>query len=125
MENWESSPERKKLLSEVEDYSTQVYAKASGLDTWFELPDTLSVVPPPKWKMAAVTLVAASIVSYISHIVLGPYIGSWPLEVATVVYVAVLVLTLTYFAMPNLTRLLKRWLYTGHKWRVFEKASPD
>jgi hypothetical protein len=48
MENWEGSPERKKLLSEVQDYATQMYTKASRMETWFELPNTHSVVPPPK-----------------------------------------------------------------------------
>jgi uncharacterized protein len=113
MENWENSPERKKLLSEVEEYAVQVYNKASGLETWFELPNVHSVVPPPKWKMVAVTFLAAGVISFISHLILGSYIGGWPLAVTTVVYVAILVLTLTYFAMPNLTKALRRWLYPG------------
>ncbi len=113
MENWESSPERKKLLSEVENYATQIYTKASGLETWFELPNTHSVVAPPKWKMVAVTFLAASIISYVSHLILVPYFGAWPLDATTLVYVAILVLTLTYVAMPNMTRALRRWLYPG------------
>ena len=111
MDAWESSPERKALLSEVEEYATQVYTKATGLETWFALPNTHSVVPPPKWKMVAVTFLAASTISFVEHFVLGPYVGVWPLIVTTVVYTAILVLTLTYFAMPNLSRALKRWLY--------------
>jgi uncharacterized protein len=113
MENWENSPERKKLLSEVENYSTQIYTKASGLETWFELPNTHSVVPPPKWKMAAVAFLAASAIAYVSRLILGPYLGTWPLAVTAPFYSAILVLVLTYFAMPNLTRVLKRWLYPG------------
>jgi uncharacterized protein len=115
MENWENSSERKNLLSEMENYAVQTYVKASGLETWFQLPNTHSVVPPPKWKMAAVTLLAASIVSFVSHFILGSYLGSWPLVVTTVIYSAILVLTLTYFAMPNLSRALRRWLYPGPK----------
>jgi len=113
MDNWESSPERKKLLSEVDNYATQVYTKASGLETWFELPNTHSVVAPPKWKMAAVTLFAAGVISYISHLILGPYLNAWPLVATVIVYAAILVLTLTYVLMPNLSRLLRRWLYPG------------
>jgi uncharacterized protein len=115
MENWENSPERKNLLSEMENYAAQTYVKASGLETWFQLPNTHSVVPPPKWKMAAVTLLAASIVSFVSHFILGSYLGTWPLVVTTIIYTGILVLTLTYFAMPNLTRVLRRWLYPGPK----------
>jgi antibiotic biosynthesis monooxygenase (ABM) superfamily enzyme len=113
MENWENSPERKKLLSEVENYSTQTYTKASGLETWFELPNTHSVVPPPKWKMAAVSFLAAGVISFVSHLILGSYLGTWSLAATTIIYTGILVLTLTYFAMPNLTRALRRWLYPG------------
>jgi hypothetical protein len=111
MEKWENSAERNNLLSELDRYSIQVYTKATGLETWFELPNIHSVVPPPKWKMAAVTLLAAGIVSFISHFILGAYLETWPLVVTSIVYSAILVLVLTYFAMPNLTRLLKKWLY--------------
>jgi antibiotic biosynthesis monooxygenase (ABM) superfamily enzyme len=115
LENWENSPERKKLLSEVDNYSTQTYNKASGLETWFQLPNTDTVIPPPKWKMAIVTFLAASITSFVSRFILGPYLDSWPLVITTVIFTAILVLTLTYFAMPNLSKALRRWLYPGPK----------
>jgi len=111
MENWENSPERKMLLSEVENYATQIYTKATGLETWFELPNSHAVIPPPKWKMTAVAFLAASIISFASHFFLIPYLGAWPLLATTLIYTAILVLILTYFAMPNLTRVLRRWLY--------------
>lgn len=113
MERWEASPERKKLLEEVENYATQVYNKATGLETWFELPNIHSIVPPPKWKMAIVTFFAASIVSYLSHLILGPYVGGLPLEITTLLFTAILVAALTYLLMPNLSRVLRRWLYPG------------
>jgi antibiotic biosynthesis monooxygenase (ABM) superfamily enzyme len=42
MEAWESSPERKELMSEVNEYATQVYDKAGGLETWFHITDARS-----------------------------------------------------------------------------------
>ena len=113
LENWENSPERKGLVSEVDNYATQTFNNASGLETWFQLPNTHSVVPPPKWKMAMVTFLAGSITSFVSHFILGPYLVSWPLVMTTLIFTAILVVTLTYFAMPNLTRTLRRWLYPG------------
>ncbi len=113
MENWENSPERKKLVSEVENYATQIYTRASGLETWFNLPNTHSVVPPPKWKMAIVVFVAATLVSFISKLVLGPYVANWSLLETSILYSIILVLALTYFAMPSLTRVFRRWLYSG------------
>jgi len=112
MDNCESSPERKELFAELEKYATQAFAPhATGLETWFKLPDSSFVVPPPKWKMAAVTLLASSIIGFVSRLILMPYLIHIPLVVSTIIYAAILVLVLTYFAMPYLSRLLHRWLY--------------
>jgi uncharacterized protein len=89
-------------------YSTQTYNKASGLETWSQVPNTRSVAPPPKWKMAIVTVLAASIMSFPSRFILGPYLDSWPLVLTTLIFTTMLVLGLTYFAMPNLTKALRR-----------------
>jgi uncharacterized protein len=79
MDNWENSPERISLVSEVERYASQSFAKASGLETWFDLPDKHFVVPPPKWKMGLVIFLAASIISFCSKLILGPYVSQWSL----------------------------------------------
>ncbi len=42
MEAWENSPERKELMSEINEYATQVYDKAGGLETWFRIVDVRS-----------------------------------------------------------------------------------
>jgi uncharacterized protein len=39
---WENSLERKQLMSEINDYATQVYDKAGGLETWFRISDARS-----------------------------------------------------------------------------------
>ena len=39
MENWEMSPERKELMSEVEKYASQTYNTAGGFETWFHVQD--------------------------------------------------------------------------------------
>ena len=112
MDKWESSPERKELFAELENYATQAFApQATGLETWFKLPDSSFVVPPPKWKMAAVTLLASATISFVSRLILTPYLIHFPLVVSTTIYSAILVLALTYFAMPNLSRALRRFLY--------------
>jgi uncharacterized protein len=115
MENWKNSPELRKFLFELEDYATQTLTEASGLETWFKPPDKHSIIPPPKWKMFVVTTVASSIISLGTRLILGPYTGDWPLLVAAPFYVVILVFILTYFMMPNMTRLLKGWLYPGSK----------
>ena len=58
MEIWDNSPDVEELLNEANRYSTRHYETASGLETWFVLPDLKTVVPP-RWKMAIVVFIAA------------------------------------------------------------------
>ena len=84
------------------------------LETWFTLPNlkTLSQPPPPsKWKMAIVVFIAAYIISSLSRSILNPFIGEWPILANAVIYTAILVVSLTYFTMPIMSRLLRHWLY--------------
>jgi len=111
LENWEKSDTRNRLVDEGENYSTRHYERATGMETWFKMPNLKSVKAPPKWKMFLVTLLAAYVVSFVARLFLAPYLDSWPLLESNLVYVGILVATLTYFAMPRLSRLLRRWLY--------------
>jgi antibiotic biosynthesis monooxygenase (ABM) superfamily enzyme len=96
MDNWENSPERSKLTSEVEKYASQSYVKATGLETWFQLPDTHSFVPPPRWKMTIIVFLAASATSFVSKLVLGSYLADWSLVETSLLYSAILVVSLIF-----------------------------
>jgi uncharacterized protein len=111
LENWETSDVRNRLVAEANNYSTPHYERATGMETWFALPNMKAVKAPPKWKMFAVTLLAAYVVNFIARSFLTPYLDSWPLFASNLIYVTILVATLTYFAMPKLSVLLRRWLY--------------
>jgi uncharacterized protein len=113
MERWDNSEESVRLLKEANDYSTRHYDTSTGLETWFTLPDlkTLSQSPPPRWKMAIVIFFAAYAISSLSRYILTPYIGQWPTLGNAVIYTAILVVSLTYFALPIGNRLLRHWLY--------------
>jgi antibiotic biosynthesis monooxygenase (ABM) superfamily enzyme len=113
-ETWENSQESMKLLQEVNNYSDRYHETATGLETWFDLPDLktqISLTPPPRWKMAIVVFNAAYAISSLSRSILNPFLEQWPLLGSTVIYTAILVASLTYFAMPILSRLLRQWLY--------------
>jgi antibiotic biosynthesis monooxygenase (ABM) superfamily enzyme len=110
LEAWEGSDARNALVKEVQDYSTQHYEKATGMETWFSLPGT-KVHPPPKWKMFIVTLLAAYAVSLTARLLLSPYLGDWPLFASNLLFTVILVATLTYLAMPRLSSMLRKWLY--------------
>lgn len=103
METWENSQESLMLLEEVNNYSERYYDTATGLETWFALPDlnTQIITPPPRWKMAIVVFIAAYIISSLSRYVLSPSIGQWPIVYNSLIYTSILVLSLTYFALPN------------------------
>ena len=113
MERWDNSEESLKLLKEANDYSTRHYDTSTGLETWFTLPElkTLSQSPPPRWKMAIVIFFAAYAISSLSRYILTPFIGQWPILGNAVIYTAILVVSLTYFALPIGNRLLRHWLY--------------
>ncbi len=115
MDAWDNSDESLKLIEEANNYSTRHYETSTGLETWFTLQElkTLSQTPPPRWKMTIVIFFAAYAISSISRYILSPFIGQWPLYANAVIFAGLLVVSLTYFALPIANRLLRRWLYPG------------
>ena len=111
LDNWERSEIRNKFFLEVQNYAEQRYEKATGMETWFSLPDMHRIAAPPRWKMFLVTTLAAFVVSFILRSILTPYLGGSPLILTSLIYSALLVGVLTYFAMPWLSRLFRGWLY--------------
>lgn len=113
IQKWEDLPERKKLLWEVDKYATQSYSLAKGMETWFQLADTHKTMPnpPPKWKMAFVLFIFATLIGLISHLILTPYLTKYSLFITSPIYSIILVICLTYLVMPSVTEWLKGWLY--------------
>jgi len=87
------------------------------METWFSLPNLKTLGPPPRWKMAIVSFIGAYSISLLAQHILGLYLGQSPLLTNTLMTI-ILVLGLTYFAMPLLSRLLRRWLYPRNVWLV-------
>ena len=114
LDAWENSEQSRKLIEEVNNYSTPYLQRATGLETWFALPDLKAIVAPPKWKMAIVSFIAAYSISSVAHYILSIYLGQRPLLINLFMTI-ILVIGLTYFAMPLLSRLLRRWLYPKPK----------
>jgi antibiotic biosynthesis monooxygenase (ABM) superfamily enzyme len=110
LEAWENSKDLRKLTEEVNKYSTPYAQKATGLETWFTLPDLKAIVPPPKWKMAIVSFTGAYPISSLAVYILSSLLGQQRLLINLFMTI-ILVIGLTYFAMPLLSRLLRRWLY--------------
>jgi antibiotic biosynthesis monooxygenase (ABM) superfamily enzyme len=108
LDAWENSEVALSLIDEVSKYST--LQRVTGLETWFNLPNLKTMSAPPKWKMAIVSFIAAYSISSVAHNILSIYLGQRPL-LTELLMTIILVIGLTYFAMPLLSRLLRHWLY--------------
>jgi len=124
LRRWEDSPERAEWLSRLAPLVTEepTYQTESGLEAWFRLPGHQVVVPPGKKKMAVVILFAIYPLILIVAPLLGALLSGTPyLAVSvsltpafftrTLVSAVILVVLMTWFAMPLLTKLLRGWLY--------------
>jgi uncharacterized protein len=107
MDIWDNSPDVQRLLQEANRYSTRHYETATGLETWFMLPNLKPVMPPARWKMAIVVFVAAYTTSMLSRSLLGFLLSDWPLITSTLMYSTILVISLTYLLLPILSRIFK------------------
>src|SRR5436189_5352572 len=100
---WE---ERARTLTEGEP----VYRQLHGLEAWFRSPG----VPPPRGKMATITLLGVYPVSLLIGFILSPQLRKLPLALNLFIVSALIVVCLTWIVMPLLTRLFRRWLFPQH-----------
>lgn len=83
----------------------------TGLEAWFTLPNRPLRHPPPRYKMATLTLVAVFVLSNILPRLLGALIAPFPALVRSLILSSISIWLLTYIVMPQLTRLFYPWLY--------------
>ncbi len=82
----------------------------SGLETWFTLPGQRTMIPPPRWKMALVTVVGVWPASMLVPWLLNPLITNLPLQLRALCVSVGIVILLTWAIMPLLVRILNPWL---------------
>ena len=80
-----------------------------GLESWFTLPGQ-ALQPLPQWKMALITYIAVDIVTTLLFWIIGPVIQAWPFLVRNSAFNVLVVVCLTWVAMPLLTRMFHGWL---------------
>ena len=83
----------------------------TGLETWFTLPGGAVVKPPPRWKMAIVSWAVAFPLIQLLNVTVAPLLHPLPALLRGAIAGALMVLTMTYFAMPLAVRSLAHWLY--------------
>jgi len=111
LHQWETSYIRQKLSHEADAFSRRSRQEATGLETWFSIPECPELETPPPWKMFAVTFPAVYVLSIIIipllHLVIDPNI-----YVETIIVAGLLVGLLTWVVMPFLSqRVFRKWLY--------------
>src|SRR5258705_728933 len=82
------------------------YRELHGLEAWFRSPQK----PPPRWKMAAATLIGVYPLSLVLALTVGKVVSGWPLPLNSLAIAVSMVLLLTWVVMPVVTRLLRPWL---------------
>jgi antibiotic biosynthesis monooxygenase (ABM) superfamily enzyme len=83
----------------------------TGLERWFTLPWQPGLPPPPRIKMAMLTLLAVYPLGYVILGLLGPWLAPLPMPLRALVMTALTVSLLTWVVMPRMTRLFRHWLY--------------
>jgi antibiotic biosynthesis monooxygenase (ABM) superfamily enzyme len=116
LRGWRDSPEAARWFARIEALEERPgrFEVATGLESWFVLPpDDVPGRPPllGRGAMLLTTWVAAYPVLTLLLMLLGPFIGGWPLALRTLVLSGLMVALLTYVVMPALVRILAPALF--------------
>lgn len=86
------------------------FEKATGLATWFTLPNRVTSAPP-KYKMAIVSWIGLFPIVALVFLLFEDWLNNIPLVPRVALVTAIVMLLMTWVAMPWLTKLFSGWLY--------------
>ena len=89
----------------------QTVRQVSGLGHWFAAPTGPNQNSPPRWKVAVVTWLGICPTVYALFLLLVEALAPWPLLPRVMLLTLLVVITMTWLVAPQLTQLLKPWLY--------------
>ena len=111
-QGWQQSPTRSLGLAAIAPHiESQTLRQVSGLGHWFAAPVGPKQNPPPRWKVAVVTWLGICPTVYALFLLLGPLLAPWPLLPRVMLLTSLVVIVMTWLVAPQLTQLLKPWLY--------------
>ncbi|MFC6671858.1 antibiotic biosynthesis monooxygenase [Marinobacterium aestuariivivens] len=110
---WHQSGTRAGILKQLEPLLQQPsqVEVTDGIINWFTLPGHNPVQPPPKYKMTAVSWLALYPLVTLIFFLFGEVLAQLPLLLRTLVVTAVVMILMSYVAMPRFTRWFAFWLY--------------
>jgi uncharacterized protein len=83
----------------------------SGLALWFQPKSSSKQGQPPRWKVAVVTWLGIFPTVYLLFLLLGEVLAPWSLLARIFLLTVLVVAIMTWGVAPQLTRLLRPWLY--------------
>ena len=110
---WEHSDERQSWLdrgASLLEGEVRTHA-VSGFEGIFAPAPGGGVVPPPRWKTAAIIAMALYPVSLLLNWLLGPHLAPLNIFVRVLINVAIIVPYRAWVGVPYLTRWLRNWLH--------------
>jgi uncharacterized protein len=109
---WETSYIRQKLSHEADAFSHRSRQEATGLETWFSIPECPELETPPRWKMAVVTFLAVYVMSIVIVRLLQWLFKDLNFFLESFLIAGLLVVILTWLVMPFFSRVVfRKWLY--------------
>jgi uncharacterized protein len=112
--HWEQSEARSEWLDKVKPLvqGEAVRRKVTGFEFWFDLPSVPVTHAPSRQKMAVVMIIVVYVLVLCLSSLMGPVIGNLPFWQKLLVIIPMQVVLMTYVVMPQVTKILKNWLYT-------------
>lgn len=114
LDTWHNSPERTLLLEQIAPLLASPDSRDIhyGIAGWFELPVRMvSISPPPRYKMTLISWLALYPIVTLVFALFGPILAPLPLPVRTLLVTAVVMVLMSYVAMPRMTRWFRGWLF--------------
>jgi uncharacterized protein len=110
---WTESPLRKQWLEKAKPLVLDEFKETvlSGLETWFTLPAQPGALPPPRYKMAAMSVLVVYPLSWGLNAWVRPLMNDVPAPLASLLLTVGMVCLMTWLVMPRVTRLFAGWLY--------------
>ena len=118
LKQWEQSEVRISRLGDIENLLASPTKRevSYGIAHWFDLPSqpaTSHPTPPPKYKMTLVSWMALYPIVTVIFWLFGEQLATLPLMLRTLLVTAVVMVLMSYVAMPRMTRWFRRWLFNA------------
>lgn len=114
LSRWDTSHERLKLQRQVSliARAEPEYRRLLGLEAWFATAVIPASMHPPRIRMAIVTWLGIFPTVSAFLFFLGPLLQELPFLAKTGILTILIVITMTWVVMPNLTKWMRSWLFS-------------